>query len=54
VDAPGTTLESFVNDSRELLHQKGRRLGWALHALSIAASLFALFALGIAVDAIQG
>ena len=45
------TLEDFVNESSVLLHEKGRRLGWALRALTVAA---ALFAAGTVVDAIQG
>lgn len=43
------TLEGFVNESSVLLHEKGRRLGWALRALTVAA---ALFAAGIVADAI--
>ena len=45
------TLEDFVNESSVLLREKGRRLGWALRALTVAA---AFFATGIVVDAIQG
>lgn len=45
------TLEEFVNEGSVLLREKGRRLGWALRALTIAA---AFFGAGIVVDAIQG
>jgi hypothetical protein len=45
------TLEDFVNESSVLLREKGRRLGWALRALTVAA---AFFAAGIVADAIQG
>lgn len=45
------TFEDFVNESSVLLREKGRRLGWALRALTVAA---ALFAVGIVVETIQG
>ena len=45
------TLEDFVNESSVLLREKGRRLGWALRALTVAA---AFFAAGIVVNAVQG
>lgn len=45
------TLEDFVNESSMLLREKGRRLGWALRTLTVAAGFFAA---GIVLDAIQG
>ena len=45
------TLEGFVNEASVLLREKGRRLGWALRALTVAA---ACFAAGIVVGAIRG
>jgi hypothetical protein len=45
------TLEVFVNEGSLLLREKGRRLGWALRGLTVAAGFFAV---GIVLDAIQG
>lgn len=44
------TLEEFVNEGSGVLRYKGRRLGWAMRALTVAA---ACFAAGIVIDAIQ-
>lgn len=43
------TFEDFVNEGSDILHAKGRRLGFALGALSLAATAMAL---GIVVDAL--
>jgi hypothetical protein len=45
------TLEEFVNEGSLLLRGKGRRLGWALRGLTVAAGFFAV---GFVLDAIQG
>lgn len=45
------TLEDLVNDGSVLLREKGRRLGWALRALTVPAVFFAV---GIVADAFQG
>ena len=43
------TFEDFVNEGSDILHAKGRRLGLALSALSLAATAMAL---GIVVEAL--
>lgn len=43
------TLEDFVNEASLVLQGKGRRLGWALSALVVAAGFFAV---GIVVGAL--
>ncbi len=43
------TFEDFVNEGSDILHAKGRRLGFALGSLSLAATAMAL---GIVMDAL--
>lgn len=45
------TLEGFVNEGSHVLHAKGRRLGFALWALTLSAGSLAL---GIVVEALAG